>query len=124
MGLIWEPTMDLEWDAVHNVFGSGHSVLEDFNQHHDGFRLCLAEFKQDGRLVIEDFRKEIKSLSDLDLLVCWEIDQLEDADEYIIKKYDSPHKIKSRMFFGSTHYIIRNEHSCDVIALKDFLLNA
>ncbi len=106
------------------MFGNGHSVLEDFYQHDDGFRLCLAEFKQDGRIVIEDFRKEIKSLSDLDLLVCWEIDQLDEDDEYIIKKYDSPHKIKSRMFFGATHYIVRNEHSCGVIARKDFLRDA
>lgn len=82
----------------------------------------VVEYKHQLSSLVRDFEKEEKAAKNIDLVICWEIDDgtedLLDIQSFLIGDAG-----EDRSFYGSTHSAIRPEDRAEfeVIALKDLL---
>lgn len=86
-------------------------------------RPIVIEFKTDASNIIDDFKDNNKILEDIDLLVCWDINEEAFAKENIILE---PIKKEDVFYYGSNKKAIfpsssTSEGELQILSLKDFI---
>ena len=81
----------------------------------------VLEYKYDSDSLVADFEKDIKFISDIRLLVCWQIGT-KTKSEYALRSYLVGDEGSTRTLFGTTHAAFQErERRFDIICLKDLM---
>jgi len=64
---------------------------------------CVIEFKYKAETILDDFNGDIKYFTDIDLIVCWDLDENKFAKERVEVEQLDPEDI---LFFGSNYKLI------------------
>jgi hypothetical protein len=78
----------------------------------------LMEFKFSSDGLIRDILQEVKKLSDIRWLVCWEIGDLHKREDFEIIEITSEDQKHHREYYGTTHLLTDRRSNVHVICLK------
>ena len=108
---------DTVYDHINNPLGI---PSEKFGR--DGFKISpersLIEFKLSSDGLIRDIIQQNKRLSDIRWLVCWEIGNLHERENFDIVEITSEDQKSYREYYGVTHLLTDEKTNVHVICLK------